>query len=125
VRKVRVAVFPAGNALGSIKFGPQVPPPADFAATLRPWVCVAMKTDADKTALQPAPFNGWQAQPWADVGDEPGAPLWLPHSAADVQASATDCIFEFDVPSGLMLAFQRLALAGTGVANVWVAAEVY
>jgi hypothetical protein len=121
VRKMRVAVFPAGLA-GSL--GATVVP-ADFAATLRPWVLLAMKSDTDKVALQPAPFGGWQSQPWADIAAEPGLVTWLPHSAGDIQATGTDCVFEFDVPSGLMLAFQLLAVAGTGVSKVWVGAEVY
>jgi hypothetical protein len=120
VRKLRVTVFPAQNAAGSITFEDPYPP-VGFAAQLRPWVLSLVKSDVDKTLVATGPFNGWRGPLWAPA--DPQVLVWSPHSAGDVNASATDCVFEFDVPSGLLLGFQLVALAGAP--NLFASMEAY
>jgi hypothetical protein len=118
VQRMRVVVAPmaAGSAFinGAI--------PGDFAATLRPYVLMPVHDFAAGPVFT-GPVGVHPSTPWKTP--DKVVYYWVPHVAGLMTASPTECEFELSVPSGLAMAFRRMTLAGTGVADLFASVEVY
>jgi hypothetical protein len=121
VRRIRATVIPRLNT----NVAP-IYPPGDFIANFFGWVMVMLPRGAGGGLdfTQNLPLNPWD-DPLADATRTQA--VWVPHAAANINATGTECVFEFDVPSGLVCNWQiaSATLAGTNVASALLAIEVF
>jgi hypothetical protein len=121
LRALRISVLPL-TALGKVV----TPTPADFAATVRPWVVVGGTVDEGipgELAFVPVTADGSLDGP---LSRKTTTPLWVPNMDGDLAVTADQMTFDREVVAGALgFGFSFPMMAGTGVTTVLLQLEAY